>query len=234
MTLAYVATAVAMICIPGPDMLLVSGYALQRGPAAAGRAIAGIASGYLLVTAALAAGVGAVVAARPGLLEVLRWLAVAYLLWLARGALAGGGGEAGAAPRARGEWRDGLLTAALNPKGLLFFLALLPPFVDPDRAATPQLLVLGFTFCLLAVLVYGTVALAAARARGRLPAGGAVVGRASAVALLAAAVRVAWGPRGCRGGAGAARAAPRCAGAAGRVRRGGAGTRSPGAPPRRA
>jgi threonine/homoserine/homoserine lactone efflux protein len=198
MTLTYVATAVAMICIPGPDMLLVSGYALQRGPAAAGRAIAGIASGYLLVTAALAAGVGAVVAARPGLLEVLRWLAVAYLLWLARGALASGrgGGEAGAVPRVRGEWRDGLLTAALNPKGLLFFLALLPPFVDPDRAATPQLLVLGFTFCLLAVLVYGTVALAAARARGRLPAGGGVVGRASAVTLLAAAVLVAWGPLG--------------------------------------
>jgi len=73
---------------------------------------------------------------------------------------------------------------------------LLPPFVDPGRAATPQLLVLGLTFCLLAVLVYGAVALAAARARGRLPAGGAVVARASAVALLGAAALVAWGPLG--------------------------------------
>lgn len=198
MTLTYVATAVAMICIPGPDMLLVSSYALQRGLAPAGRAVAGIATGYLLVTAALAAGVGALVAGTPALLEVLRWLAVVYLLWLARGAFAASTGPvADAGPvSGRAEWRDGLLTAALNPKGLLFFLALLPPFVDPGSPATPQLLVLGLTFCVLAVGVYGAVALAAARARRRLPADGRTVGRASGAVLLAAAALVAWGPLG--------------------------------------
>jgi threonine/homoserine/homoserine lactone efflux protein len=117
---------------------------------------------------------------------------VAYLLRLAVGAWRDRDAAPGQATgSARGDWRDGFLTAALNPKGLLFFVALMPPFLDAERAAGPQLLAMGLTFCGLAVVVYlGYVSLTLA-ARRRLDLTGRAVARTSAGALVIAAAVVA-------------------------------------------
>jgi threonine/homoserine/homoserine lactone efflux protein len=198
MSLAYVLTAAGMICIPGPDVLLLTGRALQRGGAPALRTMCGTIVGYLVVTAVVAAGLGTVLAGWEALLVTLHVASVGYLLWLAAGAWRSAGDavttstphRSGRAT-SRGEWRDGFLTAALNPKGLLFFLALMPPFLDADRAARPQLLHMGLTFCGLAVLIYAGYVAATLAARRRLDLGGRATGRVSAGALAIAAAVVA-------------------------------------------
>jgi threonine/homoserine/homoserine lactone efflux protein len=194
MSWTYLLTAAAMILVPGPDVLLVTGRALTGGVRPALRVVAGTASGYLIVTTAVAVGVGAAVAAVPVALDLLRWAAVGYLLLLARQAWRHRPGGLAAVATATRPWRDvrdGLLTAALNPKGLVFFLALLPPFVDPARPAVPQLLALGGAFCALTVLLYGGVALLAARLGRRGTSRGS---RLPAFALVGAALVVAFGP----------------------------------------
>ena len=193
MRLAYVLTAAGMVCIPGPDVLLLCGRALQRGGVPALRTMCGTIAGYLLVCLVVAAGLGTVLAGWGALLGALHVAAVAYLLWLARGAWRDAGRPAdhpaaGQAPA--GDWRSGFLTAALNPKGLLFFLALMPPFLDPDREAGPQLLWMGLTFCGLCIVIYaGYVALTLA-ARRRLDLTGPAIGRTSCAALVLAAAVV--------------------------------------------
>jgi homoserine/homoserine lactone efflux protein len=194
MSLAYALTAAGMICIPGPDVLLLTGRALERGGAPALRTMSGTVVGYLVVTLVVAAGLGTTLAAWGVLLAGLHVAAIGYLLWLAVAAWRDAGADPAAEPTAttvRGEWRDGFLTAALNPKGLLFFLALMPPFLDDDRAAGPQLLWMGLTFCALLLVIYpGYVALSLA-ARRRLDLTGPAVGRVSAGALVLAAAVVA-------------------------------------------
>ena len=193
MSLTYVLTAFGMVCIPGPDVLLLTGRALQRGGAPAVRTLCGTVAGYLVVTAVVAAGLGTVLAGWGALLTVLHVSAVGYLLWLAAGAwrAAPDGAATPPAARARGDWRDGFLTAALNPKALLFFLALMPPFLDARQAAGPQLFRMGLTFCGLVVLVYlGYVGLTLA-ARRRLTLTGRAMSRTSAGALVLAAAVVA-------------------------------------------
>jgi threonine/homoserine/homoserine lactone efflux protein len=194
MSITYVLTAAGMVCIPGPDVLLLSGRALQRGGASAVRTLCGTIIGYVLISLVVAAGLGAMLADWSALLGVLHVAAVAYLLWLAGGAWRDAGRTAdqhrpvGQTPAT--DWRDGFLTAALNPKGLLFFLALMPPFLDSDREAGPQLLWMGLTFCGLCVVIYaGYVALTLA-ARRRLDLTGPTAGRTSAAALVLAAAVV--------------------------------------------
>jgi threonine/homoserine/homoserine lactone efflux protein len=193
MTLTYVLTAAGMVCIPGPDVLLLSGRALQRGGLPALRTMCGTVVGYVLVALVVAAGLGTVLAGWSPLLRALHVGAIGYLLWLAIGAWRDAGRTADQRPVERtpaGDWRDGFLTAALNPKGLLFFLALMPPFLDADRAAGPQLLWMGLTFCGLCVVIYGAYVALTLAARRRLNLSGRGIGRTSAAALVLAAAVV--------------------------------------------
>ncbi|MGL5817350.1 MAG: LysE family translocator [Phycicoccus sp.] len=207
MSWTYVLTAAAMIAVPGPDVLLLTGRTVHRGLAAGMRTLAGTVVGYLVLTAVVATGLGAVLAAQPSLLSALHWFAVGYLLvlagrsWRSRTHLTPSSAlvEPSLDDRRRhGEWDGvtGFLTAALNPKGLLFFLALLPPFVTADRPQWPQLLVLGLTFCALLVPIYGGAVLAAALARRRAAVSARRASTASAVVLIAAAAVVATGGAG--------------------------------------
>jgi threonine/homoserine/homoserine lactone efflux protein len=192
MSIAYVVTAFGMVCIPGPDVLLLTGRALQRGGGPALRTLCGTVAGYLVITLVVAAGLGSVLAGREWLLAALHGGAVGYLLWLAFGAWRTAGREAGpAAERVRGDWRDGFVTAALNPKALLFFLALMPPFLDPAAPAGPQLLWMGLTFTALIVLVYLAYVSVTVAARRKLRLTGRTMARTSAAALVAAAAVVA-------------------------------------------
>jgi threonine/homoserine/homoserine lactone efflux protein len=116
-SLTYVLTATGMILVPGPDVLLLTGRALQRGAGPAVRTLTGTIAGYLVITAVVAAGLGAALAGWEPLIGGLHVAAVGYLLWLALGAWRTAGTGTGDAPAgARGDWRDGFLTAALNPR----------------------------------------------------------------------------------------------------------------------
>lgn len=83
----FLVTVLPLILTPGRDILLCIAQGLSRGMSGVRRAVGGIALGYGAHAAPAATGVAALVAASPALFETVRWIGVAYLLWLAFGML---------------------------------------------------------------------------------------------------------------------------------------------------
>jgi threonine/homoserine/homoserine lactone efflux protein len=172
--LAFLLAAWVLILTPGPDMLFVIGQTLSGGAGRGWAALLGIGTGALVHVALAVSGIAALLAASPALFDALRVAGAIYLLWLAWGALRSawrGGAEMRPAAPARLAFRDGLVTNLTNPKVVLFFLAFLPQFVDPDRApAWVQMALLGPLVPLMGVPFYGLLIAGAGRAAARLSA----------------------------------------------------------------
>lgn len=160
--LAFAPAALALNLTPGADMMFCLGQGLRGGPRAALAADAGIALAVLGHVTLAGLGLGAAVAAMPWLFDVIRWVGVAYLLWLALGALKGGAVTSDIPPvRPSRAFRQGLIVNLTNPKVILFVLAFLPQFTDPARPLLPQFLALGVVMSLGGLLVNGAVGLGA-------------------------------------------------------------------------
>jgi threonine/homoserine/homoserine lactone efflux protein len=165
--LAFVVVAAALACTPGVDWA----YSITAG---LGRrsfvpAVAGLCSGYVLHTVLMVAGLAALLAGMPGVLGWITVAGAAYLLWLGTATIRswrGASFTAAAAADNPGQnqlrtFLQGMGTSGINPKGLLFYVALVPQFVSAE-APLPvpvQSGLLGLTFVLLAAVVYTCVAL---------------------------------------------------------------------------
>ncbi len=140
----FVPAALALNLTPGVDMMFCLGQGLRTGPRAAIAGSAGISLGALVHAALAGIGLGAAVTALPWLFDVIRWLGVGYLLWLAYGAIRGGIGAAKAPQTPPGRaFRDGLMVNLFNPKVILFALAFVPQFIDPAGWILGQYLIFG-------------------------------------------------------------------------------------------
>lgn len=136
---AFVVVAAAVVVSPGPDTLFVIASGLRHRAAGAVAAALGIATGSTLHGLAAALGVSALLATAPWLFEVLRFAGAAYLVYLGlralRAALRPAPAEdtlpttAAASPLR--VYRQAVITNLLNPKVIVFYLALLPQFVSP-------------------------------------------------------------------------------------------------------
>jgi threonine/homoserine/homoserine lactone efflux protein len=165
----FLSAGVALNLTPGPDMLYVATRSSGEGRAAGLVSALGIATGCLFHISALALGLSAVLATVPALYDGLRYLGAAYLCYLGVRALMtpsrlelGGRLEP---RRLSAIFRQGVLTNVLNPKVALFFLALLPQFVDPTRGSpAQQIIVLGLLFNTTGTMVNALVAIGASRA----------------------------------------------------------------------
>ncbi|MCB1389838.1 MAG: LysE family translocator [Rhodobacteraceae bacterium] len=166
--LAYVPASVALNLTPGADMMFCLGQGLRGGPRAAMAANLGIALGSFVHVLVAGLGLGAAVATHPALFDVIRWAGVAYLVWLAWGALRASGLPEVPPVSPRRAFRQGLAVNLTNPKVILFVLAFIPQFVDPARAILPQFLIFGGIIALGGLVVNGGVGLAAGGAAGRL------------------------------------------------------------------
>lgn len=145
--LAFIPAALALNLTPGADMMFCFGQGLRSGPRAAIAASAGISAGGMIQVLLAGLGLGAAVAALPWLFDVIRWVGVAYLLYLAWGAVRNGAVSAEAPVKpARLSFRDGMLVNLTNPKVILFVLAFIPQFVDPLRGSV-----------LMQFLIFGTI-----------------------------------------------------------------------------
>ncbi|KDN81966.1 LysE family translocator [Kitasatospora cheerisanensis] len=197
--LLFLGVDLLLVCTPGPDWLYIAARGLGQGRTAALTAVAGVCAGYAVHTVLSAAGLAAALRALPGLLPVLRLAGAAYLAFLAVGMLLSlrRGGATGALAAARPQpaavvLRQSLLTALLNPKGLLLYLSLVPQFVAPE-AALPvgaQVAALGAVNVLSCAAVYTAVALTSARFATRFggtPTAARRLSAVSAVLLLAVA-----------------------------------------------
>jgi threonine/homoserine/homoserine lactone efflux protein len=156
----FAATVLPLICTPGPDMLFVASQAMSGRVSAGLRSTAGVCLGYVVHSCLVALGLAAVIATSPVLFEGLRWLGVAYLIYLAfqliRSAMREGKISLSAAP-GRAPLRRGFLTAFLNPKGMMIYFAILPQFMRHDTDIALQAAVLSAIFIGLCGLVYAVL-----------------------------------------------------------------------------
>lgn len=130
----FAGMTLAVCLAPGPNVMLVIGFALRQGYAAALRAIAGISLINVLYLALAALGLVALVMASAPLFAALRYCGAAYLIYLGyrmvrSGAAAQTVAEDTASPQAR-PLLQGVITHLSNPKGVLYWSALLPQFLD--------------------------------------------------------------------------------------------------------
>ncbi|HJV41125.1 LysE family translocator [Caulobacter sp.] len=181
---------------PGPNMGYLAGLSAVEGRRAGLVTVAGITCGLLAYMLASVAGVTEILRVNRHLYALLRWAGVAYIAWLAVEAWRGGeNGEA--APVATTDWalfRKGLLANLLNPKAALFYVTLLPGFIQPGHASPlAQALILGGAHILVSVAIHGAIVLSSdGLARRVVRVGGSVrARRLFAVALMATAVWIA-------------------------------------------
>lgn len=147
----------AFAVTPGPAVLFAIATGIRAGHAAALRGVVGMNAATLVWLAAAALGLGALVAAFP---DVFHFLAVAggiYVAWLGAKSLWAAAHDAPALHLTRGAdansaMRDGFAVQLSNPKAVIFFTAVLPPFVDPARPLLPQLALLGATMIIMDVI----------------------------------------------------------------------------------
>ena len=175
---AFVAATIVLLAVPGPTVALVVSYAVAGGRRTAWASVPGIALGDLIAMTVSLAGAGAVLAASATLFTVLKLAGAGYLIWLGlqrwRLAWQGGGAQPVAArvPESgrRMFWNCAVVTA-LNPKGITFFVAFVPQFIDPSQPVLGQFVVLEATFVGLAatmMLAYAMLAGSVSARRGSL------------------------------------------------------------------
>ena len=192
--LAFALISFALIIVPGPNVLFIISRSLMLGrTAGVGTALGGQVGVYVQV-AAVAFGVGAIVERSVAVFTVLKLAGAAYLVYLGVQALRHRR-ELGAALTAKAEpksirriVRDGFMVGVSNPKAIVFFIAVLPQFVDQSAGHVPaQMLLLGAIFVAIAVFCDGTWALVAGTARtwlARSPRRLAVVGGTGGLVMI--------------------------------------------------
>ena len=162
--LAYVATSAIILAIPGPTILLVLSYSISQGRNATIPLIAGVALGDSVAITLSLIGLGTVLATSALWFTVIKWMGGLYLIYLGVKLVRGAGkpllvqsdesdselNVQSSSPRKL--FANAFVVTALNPKSIVFFIALLPQFISPTHPTTPQLWILGVTFVLLATL----------------------------------------------------------------------------------
>lgn len=192
---AYLAVMAAMAAFPGPANLFSMATGIERGRRAPLGVVAGMNTATLIWYAAAALGLGALAAAFPLALTALRLGGAAYLVWLAWGALKNRHAPslASAAARPGRAFADGFAVQIANPKIVLFFTAVLPPFLDLARPLVPQLALFAVATIALDVAAMSAFGLcgAALSARMREPVFRRLFSIVTAILLVAAAALVA-------------------------------------------
>ena len=153
----FALTVLPLIFTPGPDMLFILSQVMGKDAKAGMMATVGVCCGYLVHSILVALGIAAIMVSFPVLFETIRWLGIAYLLYLAFGLFKSVFSKnvlniekkTSANPI-----QKGFFTALLNPKGMLIYFAILPQFIDKSANTVSQGLILSFIFIGLIFVVY--------------------------------------------------------------------------------
>jgi homoserine/homoserine lactone efflux protein len=161
--LVYLAAAIGLSLSPGPNGLLALTHGALHGRRKALYTIFGGALGFVLVIALSMFGIGALLQASLLWLTVMKWVGGAYLVWLGIQVWRAPpiGIDAAGPAVARPGWslfRQGALSALTNPKGILFFAAFLPQFIDPARSLWLQFVIMAGTFALIEIVTEALLA----------------------------------------------------------------------------
>ena len=198
--LAFVAASAVLLVMPGPTILTVISYSVAHGRRASLALVAGVALGDCTALTLSLLGMGALLATAAFWFTLVKLAGGLYLLYLGVRLLRAGAAPApeAAAPAPASRWRlfrNTWLVTALNPKGIIFFVAFLPQFTSAGAGVRGQLFLLAVTFVVMATVnatLYATFASAARRLLASPKAqrrfnlfGGSLLSTAGILALLA-------------------------------------------------
>jgi threonine/homoserine/homoserine lactone efflux protein len=198
--LAFVGASAILLVLPGPTILTVISYSIAQGRRANLPLVAAVALGDSTALALSLVGLGALLATSALWFTLVKWAGGLYLLYLGIKLLRAGAAPSmlAAADATTSRWKLFINTyavTALNPKGIVFFVAFLPQFIQPQADVAPQLWLLAITFVVMAVVNATLYALFAASARRLLSsrtaqrrfnlAGGSLLSLAGVWALMA-------------------------------------------------
>jgi threonine/homoserine/homoserine lactone efflux protein len=156
--IAYVATSVVVLAIPGPTILLVLSYSISQGRSATLPLVAGVALGDSVAITLSLIGLGTLLATSALWFTLIKSIGGLYLVYLGIKLLRGAGKPLAIQSREirtsapRKLFANAFIVTALNPKSIVFFIALLPQFISPAYPAGTQLWILGVTFVVLATI----------------------------------------------------------------------------------
>lgn len=198
---AFAVASLLLVAVPGPSVLFIVGRSLALGRRGGLLSVLGNELGALVLVAAVAFGVGSLVATSIALFTIVKLLGAAYLVYLGAQAIrhrrdSAAAGTGGRLASSGVMLRQGFVVGVTNPKTIVFFVAALPQFVDFHAGHVPvQMLALGLVFTVVAVVCDGVWALLADTARGwfassprrlsavRASGGGMMIGLGGALAL---------------------------------------------------
>lgn len=187
---AWAAFAVALVvalAVPGPDLILVV-QAATRGAREGASTAAGIVTGLTLHATLAVAGATALLVSVHGALTVVQALGAVALLWMGVGMLRAARRRPTSTPeelRIRGGYARGFVTNATNPKALLFFAAILPPFIGHGEGAGARTIALCATVVVVSVLWWAvTISLVRVLGFHRSPAADRIITLLGGIVLL--------------------------------------------------
>jgi threonine/homoserine/homoserine lactone efflux protein len=195
----FFAASLALGIAPGPDNLFVLTQSGLYGRKAGLAVTAGLCTGLLVHTSAVAVGVAVIFQTSEFAFNALKIIGAAYLLYLAWLAFENGGGRASdpTAPPIplKGLYLRGIVMNVTNPKVAIFFLAFLPQFADPATGPIAiQILILGSVFIAATIIVFGAIAVGAGmigRWLRRTPGAQGIMNRVTGFVFVGLAVRLA-------------------------------------------
>jgi len=167
--LAFALASAVLVAIPGPTVLLVVSFALGQGKRSALATVPGVALGDLIAMVVSMAGAGAVLATSAAAFTLLKLAGAMYLIWLGIGLWRAAPQALNAKPATgRRLFRDSFTVTVLNPKGIVFFIAFVPQFIDTTAPLLGQTAILIATFVVIGSLNALLWALAAGTMRDKL------------------------------------------------------------------
>jgi len=162
----FALTVIPLIFTPGPDMLFILSQVMGKDAKAGMLATVGICLGYLVHSVLVALGIAAIIVSFPVLFESIRWLGIAYLLFLAFSLIKSVFNQNKITIEKKlssSPIKKGFFTALLNPKGMLIYFAILPQFIDKTGNTVNQGLILSLIFIGLIFVVYGSLSIVFAK-----------------------------------------------------------------------
>jgi homoserine/homoserine lactone efflux protein len=193
-----IATGILML-IPGPNVALIVANSVGYGTRYGLLTVAGTSAAMVVQLALTALGMSALLGTMAQWFEWIRWLGVAYLLWLG---IRQWRAEPVDLTRTRPQYRSpreivtrGIIVSFTNPKTLLFYGAFFPQFITPGAHMAAQIGILSLTFLTISMTLDSCWALLAGRARNMLAVRGRLRNRLSGGLLITAGVGLAFAHR---------------------------------------
>lgn len=153
--LSFVLASMILCFTPGPTVFIVMGQSLSHGKKSVIPLITGVLSGDVIAMSISFAGLGALLATSAALFSIFKWLAAGYLVylgikaWQKKVSL----NDFGTTHNKNGKiFKEALIVTALNPKGIIFFIAFFPLFIDTSKAVLPQMLIMALSFLTVSAL----------------------------------------------------------------------------------